>query len=198
MEEEVDARRASLSQWLWLTIVIGIFGLLGYAQQMRVNEYAAANGALLEIHQEDQELISTYQEQEAILRADLARANRLIALLFGRDPEEFNLSGVVTYEVKLSFYSLSKDETDEDPLMAAFGPSKVFMAALSRDAEALMDLKPGDLFAVVSEDGEVRAVCRFWDRLNQRIDGLQVDIVSPHKQVAKRYGVKDGQLLTIM
>ncbi len=141
-------------------------------------------------------LIEVRKDNIDLLRR-MAVANELLAELFDEDPATFDLQAAIHYQTKITAYSLSPDECDSNPLQAAFGRSRPFMAALSRKLEATTGLRPGDRFAVLSDDGEIRAICIFWDRMSSRWPGCRLDIVAPAKEVAVWNGVKNGRLVKL-
>jgi hypothetical protein len=143
--------------------------------------------------------VKTYSSEKEALGADLTRATDLLTSLFNVEKGS-KLIATMSFPVIISAYSLSKDECDEDPLMAAHGKSRPFMAAFSRALEDLTQPKVGDRFAVISEDGRTRAVVVYWDRMagSERIPLPQIDIVAPAKEVAKWHGVKVGRVVKLV
>lgn len=140
-----------------------------------------------------------FRKENEILALQLRynKANRFIAQLFGYQPGIFQFAQSFHYRVKITAYSLSPNETDDTPLMAAFGPSRPFMAALSYPLIAATGLKRGERFAIVSTDGEIRAVCVFWDHMSKQWNDMRVDIVAPDRAIALWHGIKDGTLIIV-
>ena len=124
----------------------------------------------------------------------LSKRDKLLSQLFQTDPNGDWLSMQTT----ITWYSLSKDETDGDPDMAAHGKSRPFMAAISKHVVRAMNLVPGDKVAVISDDGKVAAIVTYWDAKNSRYDDSSwVDIVAPSKSVAKRWSIRKGRIIKI-
>lgn len=179
--------------WTGLWLLVVLLATVSAAHHIQQHDLAQARAELETV----QEQFDTLAAIDEVLVDRLRRADALLADLFGHDPETFKLSTTLSYQVDITAYSLSPNETDSTPLEAAFGPSRPFMAALSDPLIRATGLRKGDRFAVLSDDGEVRAVCIFWDRMNPRWEDMRVDIVAPAAEVALWHGIKPGRLVKV-
>lgn len=124
----------------------------------------------------------------------LNKRDALLTTLFGKKPNAIWQSTQVT----ITWYSLSKDECDNNPDEAAHGKSRPFMAAISPKVVKALGLVPGDKVAVVSDDGEIAVIVVYWDGMNSRYDNQsRVDIVAPSKEVAKRWAMRSGKVIKV-
>ena len=165
-------------------------GCVTFAALGSARASARHSSLVIEALNDSKELVDT-------LSVSLSRHDALLADLFGRE-SGFSLDHTVSIPVSITAYSLSEDETDNDPLQAAYGRSRIFMAAPSDPLINDFGLQKGDRFAILSDDGEVRAICIFWDRMNSRWDDYRVDIVAPASEIAVWHGIKPGRLVLLV
>jgi hypothetical protein len=124
----------------------------------------------------------------------LGKRDRLLTDLFGKKPS----NSFYSMKAKITWYSLSKDETDDTPDQAAHGKSRPLMAAISMHVVDALNLTPGDRIAVISDDGHIGTIVTYWDQKNPRYDdGSWIDIVAPSKKVALRWSIRPGRIVKI-
>ncbi len=140
------------------------------------------------------EVVYKYRAKVAQMQAELDKRDSLLTDLFGKAPSDSWYSMQVT----ITWYSLSVDECDDDPDLAAHGKSRPFMMAPSLNIIEALNLQPGDKVAVISDDKKIAGVVVYWDRKNPRYDeGNWVDIVAPSKEVAERWSIREGRIVKI-
>lgn len=179
-------KRYAISRELIIALMAAIL-LMTFLWAQAFTQLAEDQSKLLDKHLKLHELLVKTE-------LSLAKRNSLLSDLFGKVPDEAWLSMPTT----ITWYSLSEEETDDDPDTAAHGKSRPFMAAISMYVVNALNLVPGDRIAVISDDGQVSAIVVYWDQKNARYDsGSWIDIVAPSQKVAVRWSIRPGRIIKL-
>lgn len=119
----------------------------------------------------------------------LHRNNDLLAEIFGHPVGD---RPVFSMTLTATGYSARKEECDSTPeVTASMTPSRVGVIAISRDLEANVGLKMGQMVVIKG-----MGLFRVEDRMNKRWEG-RIDILHGNPEAARLFGKREVEILWI-